>query len=1130
MPSQNLTSMIAQTLGHYRILDKIGEGGMGVVFRALDEQLDREVALKVLPSGALTDETSRKQFRTEALALAKLSHPNIETVFEFNSQDGIDFLALELIPGIPLKDKLKGGPLPEKEVLRLGIQLAEGLAAAHGRGVIHRDLKPANLFVSADGRLKILDFGLAKLARMEFGSEATQTITTEHSTISGTIPYMSPQQLSGLPLDARCDIYSAGVVLYEMAVGVRPFAEEHGARLIGAILHQTPPLPSTVNPRISPGLESVIIKALEKEPEQRYQSAGELRAALSGVTAASGITERGLQRPPIKHSPWLKSAIIGSSVLVAALCIAIGLNVGGIRSRLFHSGGTSVSAIPPRPSIAVLGLKNPSGKADQPAFSTSFDEVLTYELGAGEKLRTIPEESVAQMQISLALPGAISYSPGTLSKIRKNLNTDYVVVGSYMPIENGQVRVDLTVQNAVTGDTVGSVSVRGSEPEDLASRAATELRAKLGIAAVSPREASEVEATFASSPQAEELYAEGLGKMRSFDNLAGRDILRKAVQIDPQFALAHSALAKAWKNLGYDNQAEAEAKKAFELSADLPAEHRKLVEAQYRETTGEWGEAIKIYDSLFTLYSDNVEYGLLLAQAQAKAGKGKDAITTSDLLRSLPPPSGQDVRIDLAEAEASRSIGDSKQVQSWALSAAEKARTNGARLLLARALLLASSADENLGQVKDAASAAQESEAIYDEAHDRNSVAYTVEVQADVLADEGDLVNATLGYKKELAIAREIGNRQAESSALVNLGLVLGQQGDLAAARQNYQRAVTVFREIGDRKNFAMTLVNMGELVQEEGDLAEALKTYEQAIALSHEVGDKKGEANGLTTLASALDAQGKLTSAKEKVDQAIVLDLQSGNKTASADRLVAQGDVLRHLGQLGGAEKSYYEALQVAKVSGDVSNSAWAYMGMGAIALQRADWGSTQNWYSQALATRNEIGEKQNLATTRVALAELAVAEGHADQAVADLGPIREELRKENRVPDTLLATSLIVKGLLAEQKIQEAGKELDTANALIAKNQNAALQMQLNIDKARIQIASGTPTEAVTVLNRVLSQARGTGFLQYEFEARLALGEANLKSGRSTQAKADLNKLQVEATQKGFVRIARKAIALRS
>ena len=1123
--------MIGQTLGHYKIVAKIGAGGMGEVYRAHDKQLERDVALKVLPAGTIADEAARKQFRKEALALAKLNHPNIETVHEFSSQDGMDFLVMELIQGHSLSQKLQEGPLLEREIVRLGIQFADGLAAAHKQSVVHRDLKPGNLMVTPEGRLKILDFGLARLTQVSADPDITRSITQETGTISGTVPYMAPEQLRGEQVDARADLYAAGAVLYEMATGKRAFSERQPLRLYDSILHEVPPSPRAKNPRISPGLEALIQRAMEKEPASRYQTAREMLAVLEGLSV-------GKSPSLASKGPYWSLAATGGGILLIVLLLglAFGLDLGGLRDRLLGRGSAEhrvlvspSSSIQARPSVAVLTFKNVSGRPDEAWLSTALSEMLTTELAAGEQLRTVPGENVAQMKINLSLPDADGYGQDTLQKIHKNLNADKVVVGSYFPLGERQIRLDLRLQDAVRGETLAAVSEKGSEDQmdDLVRRAGVELRSKLGVGTVSEAAAAAAKATLPSNSEATRLYSEGLAKLRSFDNVAARDLLQKALSVAPNFALAHSALARAWKELGYDQEAQDEAKKAFDLSAALGRENRLQVEGQYRETTGDWDKAIDTYRSLFTFFPDNVEYGILLVKAQTSGGKGKDAIATANSLRSLPPPSGQDVRIDLVAAEAARSVGDIKQMQSLALSAADRARANEAKLLLARALLLVGSADENLGQTKEATVAEQESAAIYERAGDRNGVAYTIEVQANVLADQGDLGNAIANYKKELAIAREVGNKRAESSALNNLELVLQQQGDLTGVRQMYEQALSVFREIGDRKDSAMTLLNMGQLVQDEGDLAQARKTYEQALSISREVNDKRGEGNGLTNLGTVLDAQGKLVSAKSALDQAIALDLQSGNKTGSADKLVGVGDVLQHLGQLAAAEKTYNDALQVAKDTSDTSNAAWAYVGLGSVALQRADFQTAQSCYQQALAIRNQIGEKQNVEVTRTSMAALAIEEGHAEQ-VADLRSVRNNLLKENRTPDALSATSLIIKSFLAQGKVEEAQRELEAANSLVLKNQNAALHLELAIDKAVLRMASGNPTAAISVLNEVLSESKRVGFLRYEFEARLALGEVAFKLGRSAQARSDLRTLQVDATNKEFLLIARKAAAV--
>ena len=324
--------MIGRKLQHYQVLTHLGAGGMGVVYCALDEDLDRKVALKVLSAGILADDEARKQFRKEALALAKLNHPNIETVFEFGTQDGLDFLAMELISGVPLNEKLKNGPLAEREALRLGVQMCDGLTAAHEQGIIHRDLKPSNLFITADNRLKILDFGLATLLRPTEEVDIAKTVTELHGRIVGTLPYMSPEQLRGEPTDARSDIYSAGVVLYEMVTASRPFPQHQTAQLMGAILHKDPAPLHSFSDRVSAGLQAVILKALEKERSERYQTARELRTALETLTrsftasgplplspASPSASSASVAKPSARSAPWRWiTAVTTASILAGS--------------------------------------------------------------------------------------------------------------------------------------------------------------------------------------------------------------------------------------------------------------------------------------------------------------------------------------------------------------------------------------------------------------------------------------------------------------------------------------------------------------------------------------------------------------------------------------------------------------------------------------------------------------------------------------------------------------------------------------------------------------------------------------------------------------------------------------------
>ncbi len=1127
-------SIVGQVLGHYRVLEQIGAGGMGLVFRASDEQLERDVAIKVLPPGMLSNEAARKRFRQEALTLAKLNHPNIGTVFEFGSQDGLDFLVMELVGGVGVDARLASGPLSQKEVLRLGFQLADGLANAHEHGVIHRDLKPANMRLTQDNRLKILDFGLAQFLREEPNLGITASIS-EDKKVTGTLPYMSPEQLRGELIDQRSDIWSAGAVLYELVTGRRPFPFAQVPLLVDAIMNKPPEPPSALNPAISPGLEMAILKCLDKDPERRYQTARELRVDVDRLTmpvsqVPSGPIPAAPSIPIPAENPPKTSTKIGPLVLAGVTLLLMVGTFSYLYLRPRPPGEITTKPVSRRRTVAVLNFKNSASRPEAAWLSTALPEMLTTELAAGEKMRAITGEQVAQMKMNLSLPDSDTLSPQTLSQVGHALGADLVVLGSYVDLSGGKLRVDLHLQDVAAGETLISVKQTGNENDlfDLVSRAGAQLREKCDAGELNPQDQAAIRAALPSTPEASKLYAEGLANLRVDDAMGARELLQNAVKADPNHALAHSALAAAWTLLGYDEKARLSAKSAYDLSASLSREDRLLTEARYRETSKEWDNAAESYRALFKFFPDNLEYGLLLARAQILGGKGKEALTTVESLRRLPPPAGSDPRVELAASDAWRSMGDFKQGQAFAARAAEEARAQNAKLLLARARYQQAATLNSVGDANGAMAAVEEAGRIYQAVGDRYGLASTLEVTGLVLESRGDYPGALRKFKDELGIAHEVGNRRAEASALNNMAQILDQKGDGAEARKMYENALVIFREISDQNNYAMTLISIAGLMLDEGDLIGAKKTYDQALTRFGEINNQNGVALSLTAIGTVLDKQGDSAGAKKALEQAMALDLSGGQANPSIDKLIDLGDALQHLGDLAGARKNYQDALTLARSAGDKSDTAYALMGLGDLDLKAADFPGTHKDYEESLALRNELGEKDNFAATRVAIAELAIEEGHPGTAERPALEARDEFQKARRSDDQIAAAVALVGALLAGGKNDDAMKEVGKTAPIAAKSQNLSVQLAFAVVKARAEASLQKIDEAKRILKEALTKATKSGYVGYQFESRLLFEEIEMKSGKSAAFRARVEQLQKEAREKGFELVSRKAGAL--
>ncbi len=626
--------MIGRTLSHYRVVEKIGAGGMGEVYRAHDERLERDVALKVLPTGTLADEAARKRFRKEALALSKLNHPNIATVFDLDTQHGVDILEMELVEGVTLSDKLAVGPLREKEITRLGAQLAEGMAEAHERQVVHRDLKPANLRVTPDGRLKILDFGLAKLVRPEVASATAPTESfTETQGVAGTLPYMAPEQLRGESVDARTDIHALGAVLYEIATGQRAFPETQTGRLMDAILHTAPVTPTRFQPRLSGELERIILKCLEKEPEDRYQSAKEVEVDLrrlkrdtdSGRAAVAGAG--GLRAATKKR--W--KVLAPAAALVAVLA--------GAASFFYFQ---RAQALTESDHILLADWVNHTG---DPIFEGTLKTALAVKLEESPFLNIVSEQRVHETLELMDRTHEERITTTVGREICQRMNVKAMMTGEIAQLGSNYV-VTLTAANCASGDTLAREQVQAGTKEDVLKalgHASSTMRRKLGesLASIEKLDTSLMRATTSSL---EALKAFTLGREWTWKRQRKKAIpfYQRAIEFDPNFALAYRSLAVVYNNRRERNTARTHFTKAFELRERASEPERlKITAAYYARVTGEIERAIETLEVLRQTYPRDGRPWNNLGSFYEDTGQREKALENfREAVRRSPRPGG----------------------------------------------------------------------------------------------------------------------------------------------------------------------------------------------------------------------------------------------------------------------------------------------------------------------------------------------------------------------------------------------------------------------------------------------------------------------------------------------------------
>jgi tetratricopeptide (TPR) repeat protein/tRNA A-37 threonylcarbamoyl transferase component Bud32/TolB-like protein len=1070
--------------GRFKIIRFVARGGMGEVYEAEDLELKERVALKTVRLEMAQQGHAIERFRREIQLARKVTHPNVCRTFDVfrhaetdadRSSGEILVVSMELLAGETLEQRIRRtGRLSPAEALPIVVQRAAGLQAAHQAGVVHRDFKSSNIIlVSADdypGKVRAVttDFGLARADTTLSGQSLTST-----NDLLGTPAYMAPEQLQGGEITPETDIYALGVVMFQMVTGALPFMADTPLATALKRLSEAAPSPRKLVSDLDPKWEQAILRCLELEPTHRFAGTPEVVQTLTG-----GAVPLALRLP----QAWRRSRLF---ILCAAVILLASAVIGyfGLRYRFQVSSKS-------RPSIAVLGFRNMAGGKESVVSGDELAEDLRSQLDTGS-VHIISPAKVDEVRHELASSDDGSVGLADLRKLHDLLDCDYVVTGSYAVEGNESQREvvwNIHIDRTVDGERQGTVVERqlaSTWSPSVVTDAGIEVEGKLNIT-VPASEVARLHGTLPTDVRASNDLAQGRQKLADFDIHGAIALFEQAVQEDPNYAQAHSALAEAWSELGYDEKARGEAKTALDLAGGLSRDTHDLIQARYDEMSHDWESASALYSSLWNdPATRESEYGLMLARSQTNGGKAADALKTLDAVRKGNPVPGIQAQADLAEAGAQADLAQYEEQLKSATMAAKEAQVLGTITLLARARVLQCLAELDLGEPSRADLLCGDARKLNETSGDKLGTARAINAIANAMYSKGDYAQASPLYEQALAIARSIGDKFDEAGALNNLAIIRTSMGDHKGAESLYRDSMSVARERGDNNNLALAEQNLAAALYQQGHQRGAEEMYGAAIQTAREIGAKNIEARILNNECMVAQDVGELKKALEDCQESLKLRKEAGDKDGMARSLQNAGRVFLYQGNFAEAKRNYEQALSI----------------------------------EQALDARDDE------AYSKLLLAEVSVVEKQADAARVGADEARKEFAADGDKDSEAEARKTLAEALLESGDLAGAREQIAQASKLAQQADDRNVTFEAQIVAARIDAKTGKTSNAIQALETIQKKARTASLVAIEFEARLALGESEIEAGRVAEGRAVLGTLSDNAKAKGFGYIAETA-----
>ncbi len=994
-----------ERFGRYRIIKLLGAGGMGQVYHAWDEDLVEAVALKVIRGEFATSADAEARFKRELSVARQVTHTNVVRIHDLGLVDGVRYISMPFIDGLDLAAMLAGGKLPQELSLSIARQLCAGLAAAHQAGVVHRDLKPANVMVDHAGHVFLMDFGLAR------SMEVTQY--TQAGTVLGTVEYMSPEQAMGEAADARSDIYTLGLILFEMFTGERPFKGETPMSRLTARLHKPAPDLRVSHPDVPPYLAKIVRRCLERDPALRYQAVDDIIADLDAQTAA--------RRPHrIVHLGLTRRRATAALVLLVVLATGGYLSLARWRPAASPSNGPASAAAAPAVSLAIVPFQNASGDPSLDWLGPSLVEMLGTGIGQSSAVHTVSFAHLQQILRDLHIPADAPLDAATLRRVAEFTSADTIVSGRYVKAGD-QVRIDATVEDFKKGRTIPLAAVTAPVKNVLhvVDDVARSIQQAL---AVSPDVVKELRASgfrpSSVSPEAIHSYSEGLQLARRGNYLEAQKHFEDSTKRDPTFALAYSQLGLALAGLGRDDDAERASRRAVALSDALPPRERYLILANHARVVNDTRKAIDAYENLARVSPDDpdVQFTLaslyetsgaldkargLYARVLARDPKDVNALLAAgrvEIKRGVPQAGvdylnrGLSLAIQLENDEqkgrilqaigiAYKRLNKPGEALRYFQEALTVQRRLGQKRGIAASVSEIAEAQRILGRSREALASYHEALQMQREIGDKRGTATNLLNLALFLANRGQHDDALGMLKESLQLNRDLGDEGGQALCLNNIGGVYLAKAQYADALTYFQQALQLRERLKVPGDIAQTLHNVAESSAKMGQYDQALSQYLRALELYRAAGDRRGAAIESYATGKMFEAQGRYGAAVAAKKDALEAFRATGERGFWLVNILAgYGEALSLLGRSDEAGTNLAEAERLARELGNHALVAQTLNDRGDRLFYMGNYRGARGLYEQAFRLASGTTDREQLLTTKFNLAKVAASEGRID------------------------------------------------------------------------------------------------------------------------------------------------------